>query len=196
MSALVIGVGSPDGGDDAVGLQVAEQARLSGRTTLRVLTTTVPTSLLDLWCDHDDVVLIDAVRCAGSPGTVTVRRLDAPQRRARPGARGTHGFGVVQTVELARALHRLPRSLVLVGIEATDLGPGRPLSPEVRASIPAAVRAVLTACSTAVGSVKDQPPPGQGPQTLAPEASRIEGLHEARSRRCRDEEHREIPHPE
>jgi hydrogenase maturation protease len=43
----------------------------------------------------------------------------------------THRLGLAEALELARALGRLPSSIVVHGIEGARFGPGLPLSPEV-----------------------------------------------------------------
>jgi hydrogenase maturation protease len=63
---------------------------------------------------------------------------------ARTGRGGTHAFGLAAAVELARALQRLPRRLVLVGVEGAEFEAGAALTPPV-------VRAVAPAASTVVG---------------------------------------------
>ena len=60
----------------------------------------------------------------------------------------THGLGVVEAVRLAVALDRLPRALVVLGVEAADVGVGPGLSPQVAAAIPALVGAVLAELGT------------------------------------------------
>jgi hydrogenase maturation protease len=142
VTRLVIGVGAPDAGDDAVGLLVCELVRLAA-PSVRVLTTTSPTALLDFWQPEDEVVVVDCVRTGAPPGSVEVRRLGTSPGSSRTTARGTHGFGVADAVELARALDRLPRRVDLVGVEGADLALGAPLSPAVVAAVPAAVQAVL-----------------------------------------------------
>ncbi len=65
--------------------------------------------------------------------------------RRDPGPAGTHGFGLAGTIELARALDRLPERVVVVGIEAVGFENGSPVSPVVHAAIPGAVDTVLLA---------------------------------------------------
>jgi hydrogenase maturation protease len=55
----------------------------------------------------------------------------------------SHGLGVEQAVELARALGRLPRQLVVVGVEAAHFGTGPELTPAVAAAIEPAARLVV-----------------------------------------------------
>ena len=69
---------------------------------------------------------------------------------ARTGRGGTHAFGLAAAVELARVLGRLPGRVTVVGVEAGSFEPGAPLSPAVAAAVPRAVDAVLDAVSDAV----------------------------------------------
>lgn len=124
---MIIGVGNPDAGDDAAGPVVAR--RLGGRET------DDPTRLLDLWSASDDVIVVDAVSSGAAPGTI--HRFDAtaapiPERSFRG---STHALGVGDAIELARALGRLPRTLVVYGIEGRAFGTGAPMTPEVAAAV-------------------------------------------------------------
>ncbi len=100
-----------------------------------------------------------------APGTVVT--LDATEGVLPTGgwaAGGTHALGLAAAVELSRALGRLPRSLVVVGVEvdATQAtaaqGPG--LSAEVSAAVAPAVDAVLTELRQASGRGLDAGRPG------------------------------------
>ena len=132
----VVGVGNPWRGDDAAGLAVAE--RLSGRLPEGVELLQregEPTGLIDAWEQSDTVWLVDAVRSGEPPGTV--HRLDGSDD-ALPAElfRGsTHHLGVPDAVELARALGRLPRRLVVFGIEGESFVAGRGLSAAVASAV-------------------------------------------------------------
>ncbi len=148
---LVVGLGSADRGDDAVGLHVARAVAALADPRLEVLEHEDPTDLVELWTGRDAVVVVDASRSAAPPGTIRV--LDTGAERAplpgdawaRTGRGGTHAFGLAAAVELARALRRLPARVTVVGVEASAFEPGAPLSPAVAAAVPAAVAAVLDA---------------------------------------------------
>ncbi|MBC7290590.1 MAG: hydrogenase maturation protease [Actinotalea sp.] len=155
---MVIGLGSPDRGDDGVGPVVAAEVGALRLADVRVLTHEDPTCLVELWAGADRVVVVDAVRSGAAPGTV--HELDATagvladRAWARTGRGGTHAFGVAAAVELARALRRLPSRLVLVGVEGASFEPGAALSPAVvRAVRPAAcaVARVLAPAEEASG---------------------------------------------
>lgn len=142
MSALVIGVGQPHRGDDAVGLAVADQVRRA-EPACEVVTVSSPTRLVDLWEGRDDVVVVDALRTAGPAGRVVVVEVGSDPLPARPGAGGSHGFGVAEAVELGRSLDRLPRRLAVVGVTAETFTQGAELTPVVAAAVEPAAQEVL-----------------------------------------------------
>ena len=151
--ALVVGLGSPDRGDDAIGAEVAGAVAGLGLPHVAVMVHEDPTDLIELWSGSDPVVVVDAVRSGAAAGTLVILETGAglgplPQPAWRwTGRGGTHAFGVAEAVELGRALRRLPPRLTLVGIEARAFEHGAPLSPEVAAALPGAVDAVVGAIS-------------------------------------------------
>ncbi len=144
---LVIGLGSPARGDDAVGPAVARAvaARLPG---VAVVDHEDPTGLLDVWAGHSPVVLVDAVRSGAPSGTVHHLRTGQALPPVTTGAwrhsgyGSTHAVGLAEMVELGRALGRLPDCLVVVGVEAERFDHGAPLSPHVAAAVPVAAARV------------------------------------------------------
>jgi hydrogenase maturation protease len=148
-AALVVGLGSPDRGDDAVGGEVARAVAALALPQVEVVEHEDPTDLIELWSGRDPVVVIDAVCSDAAPGTLHILETGdgrdplAPSAWARTGRGGTHAFGLAAAIDLARVLRRLPRRLVLVGVEAEGFEHGAPLSPAVAAGVPSAVRAVV-----------------------------------------------------
>lgn len=140
---LVIGVGHPDRGDDAVGRVIAE--RLAGRTPDGV--TVIDTDgdagrLLDLFEGADNVVIVDAAVSGSVPGTI--RRIDAAAGALPPVfAMSTHAIGLADAVELARTLDRLPTRCIVYAVEGASFDLGQPLSPEVAAAVDDVVARVL-----------------------------------------------------
>ena len=147
-------------GDDAVGPEVAatvaRTAAERGLAGVHVVAHEDPTALVDLLDPADPagtwdaVVVVDAVRSGAAPGTLTVLDVGADGQgfaalgaRLDPGPAGTHGFGLAGAIELARALDRLPRRVVVVGVEAAGFEHGAPLSDPVRAAIPGAAEVAL-----------------------------------------------------
>jgi hydrogenase maturation protease len=141
---IVIGIGNPDRGDDAVGVQVARQVA-AARLDVLTLEFDDPSEALDAWDPQDTVIVADAISSGGTPGDIQV--IDVIGHRLPAGnwsAMGTHAFGLAAIVELARSLDLMPRKLVVVGVEAVQFNHGAPMSEAVLAAVPAAAEAVLT----------------------------------------------------
>ena len=148
---LVVGLGSVDRGDDAIGTVVADRVRevlqSSRDSWVEVVALSDPTALPDALEGMDVVVVIDAVRSGRAPGAVSCHEFgqggSALPAHAQPGLAGTHGLGLVTVAELARALDLLPDRAVLVGVEGADFGHRQALSAPVSDAVPRAVAAVL-----------------------------------------------------
>lgn len=149
VTGLVLGVGSPDRGDDGVGPVVALRVAAARLPGVEVEVCEDPTSLVHRWAGHDTAVVVDAVSSGGDPGSLLV--LETGQQHApfadrawvRTGRGGTHALGLAAAVELARALGTLPRRLVLVGVEGESSEYGVGLTPAVEAAVAPAFGAVL-----------------------------------------------------
>ena len=154
-SALVVGLGSPDRGDDGIGPAVARRVETLALAEVDVLVHEDPADLVELWSGRSVAVVVDAVRSGGPAGTVHLLETEAAGNRlfhstwADTARGGTHALGLAAAVELARVLHRLPRRLVVVGIEGVGFDRGAPLSPQVEGAMPAAVAAVVAALARA-----------------------------------------------
>ncbi len=151
MTALVVGLGQVDRADDAVGSAVARVVAARSLPDLVVVEHEDPTCLLDTWAGHDPVVVVDAVTAGAPPGTLHILEAGTDAAAlprsswAAVGREGTHALGLGAVVELARALHRLPRRLVLVGVEAERFDHGAGLSPAVLSAVDAAADQVMSA---------------------------------------------------
>ncbi len=128
-------------GDDAVGLLVADGVRAAGVEVQEC--EDEPTRLLDSWEELDLLVLVDAVQSGSAPGTV--HRVDASSGTLPEGLTLTssHAFGIGQTLELARALGRLPARVVVYGVEGAVFAAGAGLTPSVASAVPGVVAAVV-----------------------------------------------------
>jgi hydrogenase maturation protease len=141
---VVIGLGNRMRGDDAAGPEVARLVAAHGPAARVVEHEAEPTGLIDHWEGAPLAVVADALAPAGHPGRV--ERLEVgpgglPPEPRRPVS--THAYDLAATIELARTLGRLPRRLVVVGVEAESFTPGVPLSPAVAAALEGAAEGVL-----------------------------------------------------
>jgi hydrogenase maturation protease len=141
---VVIGVGNAYRGDDAVGLAVAERVRGRVGDDVAVLECEQePTRLLDAWSGAELAVVVDACAGDGSPGTVHRFDVSDGPLPARVFRSSTHAFGVGEAVELSRALHRLPRRVVVYGVEGADFDAGAAMSPAVESAVDRVAGAIV-----------------------------------------------------
>ncbi|HUN46691.1 MAG TPA: hydrogenase maturation protease [Stellaceae bacterium] len=153
----MVGVGNRDCGDDGIGPLVAD--RLAGRVPAGVQVRAQGgdmLALIEMWSGIDTVILIDAARTVTEAGRI--HRL-APMLEPLPrelALGSTHAFGVADAVELARALDRLPRRLVVYAVEGTVFEVGAPPSAEAAAAIDAAVGLIATEVDALVTRQEEQ----------------------------------------
>jgi hydrogenase maturation protease len=144
VNLVVIGLGNAFRGDDAVGLVVADVVRAKTEHRARVIgCEEEPSRLIDAWDGADAAVIVDAVVSGAAPGTI--HRLDASTEPIPAGTfrSSTHAFSLGETIELARALGRLPARVVVYGVEAAAVAAGEELTPEVALAVDAAANAVV-----------------------------------------------------
>ncbi len=133
---LLIGVGNPDRGDDAAGRAVAR--RLRGRLPGDVEVAEddgEATALIARFDGASAAFLVDA--CASGAPAGTVRRFDVGTTPLQRGALGvsSHGFGLAEAIELARALGELPPHCIVYAIEGASFAAGARLTPAVETAV-------------------------------------------------------------
>ncbi|MGJ0535602.1 MAG: hydrogenase maturation protease [Methylocystis sp.] len=132
---IVLCIGNPDRGDDAAGRAVARALRALLADSEIIEEEGEATRVLARLDGADAAYIVDACVCGAEPGEV--RRFDAsagPLPRAAFGA-STHGFGLVEALELARALGVLPARCIVYAIEGGTFDIGAPMSPAVAAAV-------------------------------------------------------------
>ena len=155
---VVIGVGNSLRGDDAAGLEAVRRLRTRAERAGGVREQEGETlGLIEQWEGATAVVLVDATHSGSPPGTI--HRLDASSTALPAQLRSsssTHAVGIGEAIELARSLDRLPRRVVLYGVEGRSFGTGAGLSDEVRAAIPALAAAVVSEARELTGLPPDR----------------------------------------
>jgi hydrogenase maturation protease len=146
MRRIVIGLGNPDRGDDAAGRAVARQLRLVLPPEVAVAESDgEATDLLALLDGADAACLIDA--CTSGAPAGAIRRFDLAAGRLPSAACpvSSHGLGLGDALELARALGRLPPRCLVYAIEAGHFDAGAAMSPAVAQAIGEVARLVRAA---------------------------------------------------
>ena len=115
----ILGIGSPLGADRA-GWAVAEAAaeKLGERTTCECLDRP-GANLVERLEEANDLILVDAMRAGLGAGEV--RQLSRGEMLTGGPLLSSHGLGVAQALELARALGVVPEGLRVFGVEVADL---------------------------------------------------------------------------
>jgi hydrogenase maturation protease len=138
---VVIGVGNEFRRDDGVGPAVvarlrdlqSRDANLAGVTL--ALSDGEPSRMIDLWTDADLAVVVDAVRdnrvAAGHRYELSVDALSGAVRRAA----SSHAIDLGETIELARALGRMPARLVVLAVAGHDFDFGTGLTDDVASTV-------------------------------------------------------------
>jgi hydrogenase maturation protease len=141
---LLIGVGNPLRGDDVAGALAAKLVRECNYPSFHVIEHDGDgASLIEAWTGAKTVIVVDAVSSDFPPGTIF--RFDATRESLRGHLfrNSTHAFGLHEAVELSRALNRLPRQLIVYGIQAKSFEIGALLSDEVEKAVSEVVERIL-----------------------------------------------------
>ncbi len=153
---VVVGIGNEFRKDDGVGLYVS---RLIQERTDREIEVVdgVPDgyALIETWDDSSFVFVIDCVASENKSGTIF--RFDALIEKIPSNlfdGFSTHSISVVDAIELAGTLGRLPKSLTVFGIEGKDYSPGTQLSPEVKMAADQLVDQILEELKLSIEKIK------------------------------------------
>lgn len=131
---LVFCLGSPQG-DDQLGWLVAERLTSIGlQTDVSIRRAISPTAMLDALDEIDQLIVCDACKSLGSPGTV--HRWRWPQVRLA-GLRGvgSHDLGLGEVLQLAEQLGLLPIEVIIYAVEIGPSAPTSPLSDRIEAAV-------------------------------------------------------------
>lgn len=134
---IVIGIGNPARGDDAAGREVARRLRDTVNVAEHIGEATALLALLD---GAEAAYLIDA--CVSGEPAGTIRRFDLAEGRLpqTASAVSSHGIGLAEALELARALGQLPPRCIGYAIEGRSFETGARLSPPVVRAVAEVVR--------------------------------------------------------
>lgn len=143
---LIIGVGNADRGDDGAGLAAAMllRKRCKHRDDIRVIEHWgESTGLVDAMDGWGAVLIIDAAHSGAEPGSYRKFEVGQNALPADLADMSSHGFGVPQAIELARALATLPGLCRVYAIEGTTFDAGAPLSDVVQEAVETVVQDII-----------------------------------------------------
>lgn len=165
MTTLVIGLGNPILGDDAVGWRVAEAVQRLLAEASRELAGAVEVdcvalgglSLMERLVGYDRALVIDALAAGGPPGAVSQCNVEALPDYSSFNSTAPHDTSLQTALRLGRAMGaRLPQSVIVIGVEAERLYEfSEELTPAVAAAVPVAARRVIEILRSS--SLEEQP---------------------------------------
>ncbi|MEU5261539.1 hydrogenase maturation protease [Amycolatopsis sp. NPDC021455] len=144
---LVAGIGNIFLGDDGFGVEVIKELEGTGLPPwVRIADYGIAGLHLayDLMGGYDTTILLDATPHGRPPGTLSLIEADTADTEAlaAPASIDAHGMQPDAVFRLLRLLGGDAGRVLVVGCEPACLDEGIGLSPEVTATVPAAVRAV------------------------------------------------------
>ncbi len=142
---IVIGIGNEFRGDDGIGLAIARKLRDHQLKNVIIMESNGDgLALMNSWMPEDKVVLIDAAYCDSQPGAI--HRYDAIEESLPIsifGQLSTHSFGIIEAIEMAWTLQKLPLKLIVYGIEGKAFDEGVGLTPEIEAVMPKILNEII-----------------------------------------------------
>lgn len=129
---VVLGVGNLLLGDEGVGVHLIQKLR-EMQLGEGIELVDGGTSLLDFIPQAEDVsklIIVDAVKLGGKPGTTYKICVDDSLLKGAKGITSLHQLGVVETLAIAQKMGKLPHT-VIIGIEPKEISYGLELSPEI-----------------------------------------------------------------
>ena len=136
---LVAGLGNILLGDDGVGVHAVKRCGVPGRASLRTIE--VGCAVFDALPDFewaDKILLIDAMKAGGAPGSVYRVDLEGIDEGGVPAS--LHDLSAVHALHMTN--RRLAPDVSVLGIEPEIIDYGMELSPVVEAALPAVLRTV------------------------------------------------------
>ncbi len=140
---VVIGVGNLLLKDEGIGIHAVKALQEIGLPPdIRLIDGGTSPDLIAYTQAGDKLIIIDAAKAGGAPGTVyRFRPEDLAEEKGV--LTSAHELGVSQNLKLMSLLGNAPAETVIIGIEPQEIGPGIELSAALERILPGIVKAVL-----------------------------------------------------
>ena len=148
MKTLVLGIGNFLLGDEGVGVHAAH-ALMASDCPEGVTVLEIGTAILDALPaleTADRVIILDAIKADGNPGSIYRIPLNGCQQKTSIAS--MHGFDIFRVMAMTGRKERLDG--VVFGVEPYYMGWSMELSPQVKAALPALVDAVKSEAGSSV----------------------------------------------
>lgn len=143
---LILGVGNPLLGDDAIGVLAAQA--LQQRNDLPPHVTVIDggtdgLGLIPVMEAYRRVILVDAVPMGLEPGTIRRFTWDEVKLNAQAQMFSLHETGVTEALMLAETLNCLPSEVVFYGVQPHNMEWDQPVSEAVQRALPALLETLI-----------------------------------------------------
>jgi hydrogenase maturation protease len=147
---LVLGLGNPLRGDDAIGVRVVEAlaAQMLPDDVEVVDGGTLGLGLVNLMEGRQQVIVVDAADAGKDPGQLVCFTMEEARLLGDDQHLSVHAAGLRDALLLAQALGTLPDEVIVFGIQPASVEWDNELSPQVEAALPDLIAAVLEAVAS------------------------------------------------
>jgi hydrogenase maturation protease len=145
---VVIGVGNLLRRDEGIGIHVIKALQgMNLPADIRLIDGGTSPDLIAYTRTGDKVIIIDAAKAGGEPGSVYRFRPDDLTGDKRTLA-SAHELNLIESLNLTELTGNEPSEAIIIGIEPKDTGWGIELSPELKKRVKAIVKVVLREIKT------------------------------------------------
>ena len=139
----VVGVGNLLLKDEGIGVHIAHALQqIDIPDNVKIIDGGTSLDLPDYLKDTDKLIIIDAVKTGGQPGTI-YRFHPYDMDIESEGIISLHELGLAQSLKMMRLIGNEPKETVIIGIEPKEIDWGTELSAELQQKIPEIINAVL-----------------------------------------------------
>ncbi len=142
---VVIGIGNLLLKDEGIGVHVIralEEVDTPINIKLELIDGGTSPDILSLFEGADKLIIVDAVKAQGSPGTIYRIKPDSLAAEEK-GEISAHELGLRQSLKIMELTGGKPKEVVLIGVEPKDIVWGMDLSPELKQKIPEITAIIL-----------------------------------------------------
>lgn len=139
----VVGVGNLIMQDDGAGVHVIQRlAEMNFPSNVEFIDAGVNSyDMVDIFCDSDILVVVDAMNAGGDPGTIYRAPLEELGLKAVNSLTSVHELHFADAVRMVNLLGQYPQ-VIVYGIEPAETGLGMDLTPVVAEKVPRLVELI------------------------------------------------------
>jgi hydrogenase maturation protease len=143
---LVLGIGNTIMTDEGVGIHVIEhlQKTCPDKDNVSFIDGgTLSFSLAGFLAEHEQLIVVDAARTGGAPGSVVCYEGNEMDRYLTGNRQSVHEVGLTDLLDIARLSDHYPENRALIGIEPESMDWGDEPTANVAPAIPLAADMVM-----------------------------------------------------